>query len=75
MKAVWRALRPLARRRPSLLALAGPVALVAVIADWVALLGVGFALLYWTRLPGRFLLARGSTLGSRPASSTPSNSR
>ena len=58
MKAVWRVFRRLvARRYRSLLALAGPSALVAVIASWVVLLAVGFALLYWPRLPGGFAFA------------------
>ncbi len=41
MRAVWRAFRLVARRYPSLLALAGPSALVCVIANWVVLLAVG----------------------------------
>ncbi len=57
MKAVWRAFRLVAWRYPSLLALAGPSALVAVIANWVVLLAVGFALVYWPRLPGGFAFA------------------
>jgi voltage-gated potassium channel Kch len=57
MKAVWRAFCLLARRYPSLLALAGPSALVAVIANWVVLLAGGFALVYWPRLPGGFAFA------------------
>ena len=57
MKAIWRVFRLVARRYPSLLALAGPSALVAVIASWVVLLAVGFALLYWPRLPGGFAFA------------------
>jgi hypothetical protein len=59
MKTVWRAFRPVARRYPSLLAFAGPSALIAVIANWVMLVTVGWALLYWPRLPEQFLLAPG----------------
>ncbi len=57
MKALWRVFRRVARRYPSLLALAGPSALVAVIANWAVLLAVGFALVYWPRLPGGFAFA------------------
>ena len=57
MKAVWRTFCLLARRYPSLLALAGPGALVAIIANWVVLLALGFALVYWPRLPGGFAFA------------------
>ncbi len=59
MHGVWRAFRPLARRYPSLLTLAGPAALLAIIASWVSLVAVGWALVYWPRLPEQFLLAPG----------------
>jgi voltage-gated potassium channel Kch len=54
MKSVWRVFRLFARRYPSLLALAGPSALVATIASWTVLLAVGWALIYWPRLPEAF---------------------
>ncbi len=59
MSIVWRLFRSVARRYPSLLALAGPSALTTVIANWVALLTVGWALIYWPRLSEQFLLAPG----------------
>ena len=59
MKIVWRVFRRFGRRYPSLFALAGPSALITVIASWVALLAVGWALIYWPRLSEQFLLAPG----------------
>lgn len=59
MRGVWRAFRPIARRYPSMLTLAGPAALVVIIAAWVSLVAAGWALVYWPRLPEQFLLAPG----------------
>jgi voltage-gated potassium channel Kch len=55
----------LLRRRRSLLPLAGPVALVSVIAIWVVLLVVGFALVYYSWYPAEF---RTSTAALPPES-------
>ena len=57
--AVWRVFRASAGRRPALLALAGPVAMVVTLAAWTALLAIGWALVLWSHLPQRFLLATG----------------
>lgn len=60
MSIVWRVFRSVARRRyPSLLSLAGPSALITVIASWIALQTVGWAFIYWPRLSEQFLLAPG----------------
>lgn len=59
VRVVWRLFRRAARLRPGALALAGPAALVAVIAGWAALLAVGWALVYWPFLPDGFLFATG----------------
>ena len=59
MLPVWRVFRSVALRYPSLLAIAGPSALITVIASWVALLAVGWALIYWPRLPEKFSFAPG----------------
>lgn len=59
MQTVWRVFRWFGQRYPSLIALAGPSALITVIASWAALLAVGWALIYWPRLPEQFLLAPG----------------
>jgi hypothetical protein len=55
----WRAFRVAARRLPSLLAFAGPALVVGVTVTWVLLLTLGWALLYWPRLPDAFLVASG----------------
>jgi Ion channel len=44
---------------PRLFPLAGPVALIAVIATWALLLVVGWALVYWPHLPDGFRFAEG----------------
>src|SRR3954471_24917498 len=45
---VWRAAR--ATKKTSLLMIAGPVGLIAVISAWVTLVALGFALVYWPHL-------------------------
>jgi len=47
---VFAAIRP----RPSLLSLAGPLSVALVILAWFFLLALGFALVYWPRLPAEF---------------------
>lgn len=59
MHVVWRGFRRVAAHRPALLELAGPFTLLSVIATWTLLLWVGWALVYWPRLPGEFLLQAG----------------
>jgi len=59
MWVVWRGFRRFATRRPGLLRLAGPVLLVAIIAGWASLLVMGFALVYWPRMPWGVLLQTG----------------
>ncbi len=49
-KAIFR----LFRRSRSILSLAGPLALIVVIFGWTVLLGVGFALIYWSDFPNGF---------------------
>ncbi len=56
---VWRLFRRLERRRPQALSLAGPFALLAIIALWTMALTLGWALLLWPHLPGAFLLSSG----------------
>lgn len=53
----------LLRRRRSTLSVAGPLALVMVIFCWVFLLAAGFALIYWSSLPGGFQLNTGRSPG------------
>jgi hypothetical protein len=59
MSTVWLVYRRVAPRYPSLLALAGPSALVAILLSWVGLVAVGWALVYWPRMPESFLLSPG----------------
>lgn len=54
---VWRSLRLI--QRPGALSMAGPLSVVAVIAGWTTLLAVGWALVYWPYLPGKFLFQTG----------------
>jgi hypothetical protein len=64
MRGVWRAVRAVAKRQPNALSLAGPLALLAVVATWAVLLVVGWALIYWPRMPGSFHLASGVDPGA-----------
>jgi voltage-gated potassium channel Kch len=59
MRLVWKGFRLAATRRPALLELAGPAMLLAVIGTWSSLVAVGFALVYWPRLPASFLFSTG----------------
>lgn len=59
MQTVWRLFRRIAVHRPASLALAGPVTYLTVIASWSILLVVGWALIFWPRMPGGFLYASG----------------
>lgn len=62
MTALWRmASSPTRRRRAS--GLAGPVAMVAVVALWALTVVVGWALIYWPHMPEAFTY----TVGLRPA--------
>lgn len=57
MRATWRAVGMAARGRPGRLALAGPLTLVAVLATWAAMLGLGWALVVWPWMPDGFVFA------------------
>ncbi len=60
MGAVWRLFRRIAApRRRALLSFAGPSALLTIIASWVLLLWVGWALIYWPRMPENFSFSPG----------------
>jgi hypothetical protein len=54
MRGVWRAVRVVARRRRSVIHRAGALVLLSVAAMWTGMLTLGFALLYWPRLPAGF---------------------
>lgn len=59
MRGVWNLFRRLAARNPTLLVLAGPSVLLTAIAVWVALVVIGWALIFWPHLPGGFRYATG----------------
>jgi hypothetical protein len=59
IRAVWRLFLAFGRRRNGLRALAGPMALIAVISSWALLLVIGWALIYWPRMPDAFNFSTG----------------
>jgi hypothetical protein len=71
MRGVWRALRVAGRRRRGAVLMAGPTILVSVVLTWSFLLLVGWALIYWPRLPHAFnpnpALPLSATQGFAPA--------
>lgn len=68
MQTLWRIFRRLGMVRHSLFVLAGPIIVLIIIVSWSALLAVGWALIYWPRLPEKFSFAPGSRLLTRTAS-------
>ena len=56
---VWNAFRSLAGRYPALLGGAGPVGLTMSAIGWTVLLAIGWALIYWPRMPESVLLSSG----------------
>ncbi len=65
MRLVWRGFRQITDHRQVMLELAGPVTLLTVIATWTLLFWVGWALLYWSRLPEDFILQTGLSPSSQ----------
>lgn len=59
MQTLWRIFRRLGMVRHSLFVLAGPIIVLIIIVSWSALLAVGWALIYWPRLPEKFSFAPG----------------
>jgi Ion channel len=57
-RAVWRVFRGKGTRH-GLFSIAGPVALVTVIATWAGLLVLGWALVFWPHMPGGFRFETG----------------
>lgn len=58
---LWRLFRWLGRRWPNVLSLAGPFALLSIIALWTVTLTLGWALVLWPHLTDEFLLSSGMT--------------
>jgi hypothetical protein len=50
MRLVWGAFHPLANRWPAAFSLAGPTALILIIASWAATLVLGWALIFWPQM-------------------------
>src|SRR3954447_15690556 len=59
-RAVWRPIRALAKRRTEVFTLAGPFALLSVVATWAVLLIAGWALVFLPHMPDGFNLGRGA---------------
>ena len=53
-RGLWQGFRMVAKRRRSVLVLAGPGILVTTVVVWTLLLGVGWALVFWPFLPEGF---------------------
>jgi len=58
-RVVWRFFRPLARRNYTNITLAGPVAIITIMAIWITLVVVGFALIYFPYIQARYVFASG----------------
>ena len=65
MRVVWRATRRLARGNHRMLSFAGPVAFIAVIGTWGALVVLGFALIIWPHMPDAFAVGAGLDAGGQ----------
>ncbi|MGW3124533.1 potassium channel family protein [Streptomyces sp. NPDC001107] len=63
MTRMWR----LARRRPRLVGLVGPLAMVTVVGLWAVIIILGWAIIYWPHMPGAFTLTPGSRAAQQPA--------
>lgn len=63
MRLVWRAYHALARRRAGSLSLAGPTALILIVAYWASSLILGWALIFWPHVPESFSFQPGTEHG------------
>ena len=63
MRAIWRGFRRAGERRRALLAVAGPCALVGVVAVWLLLLVTGWALVLWPHIGSSFRFDPGAASG------------
>ena len=63
MRVVWRVYHPIARWRPGAISLAGPTALILIVAFWATLLIVGWAFIFWPHTPDNFSFQPGTEHG------------
>ena len=63
IKRIWRAMRTLVRGNHRALSLSGPIAFIAVIAVWGALVAAGFALMFLPHFPDGFAASKGTIDG------------
>jgi hypothetical protein len=63
-RGVWRVFRRIGRRRTALFSLAGPFALLAVVATWATMLILGWTLIYLPHMPEEFTLGTGVDRGA-----------
>jgi len=64
-RGVWRVFRLIGRGRRSLFPLAGPFAILAVVATWATMLILGWTLIYLPHMPQEFTLGPGVDAGAR----------
>lgn len=62
-RGVWRIARATARRGNGPLVAAGPLIVTAVLVAWIALAILGWALIYWPRLPEGFVVTTTADIG------------
>lgn len=63
MRLIWRVFKPLVRRRPIAISMAGPIMLIVIVACWAAALILGWALIYWPHADTSFAFAPGAKHG------------
>jgi hypothetical protein len=63
MRVVWRVYHPIARLRPGAISLAGPTALILIVAFWATSLLIGWALIFWPHAPESFSFQPGTEHG------------
>ncbi len=64
-RVVWNIFHPMSRRRPRLITLAGPFAILTIMGLWVWLTVFGFALIYTPYIQSRYVFASGITYHHR----------
>jgi hypothetical protein len=62
-RGVWRAARSMARRGNGPMVAAGPLIVTAVLVAWIAIAVLGWALIYWPRLPDGFVVTTTADIG------------